>query len=174
MSKKTVYFITLSISGHFIPMCGLVSEVAKNPNIDCVFYGIQEHKEKIEKTGARFRLYLHRNVADFVPGGLYDKDKNKKAMNYLKKLMECARVQIPAIVKDIEAENPSLIIYDPTFISARFLQEYLEKNGSKMKFVLFYPNFAITEEMMNELTSLIKIDLQLFVGFFQCFIKLEP
>jgi UDP:flavonoid glycosyltransferase YjiC (YdhE family) len=173
MPKNTVYFMTLSFSGHVDPMCGLVHEVAKNTDIDCVFYGIQEHKEKIEKTGARFRLYSHRNGADFVPGGLDDKERNKMAMNYLIKLMECTQVQIPAIMKDIEAEKPSLIVYDPAFIPARFLQEYLENKGSTIRFLLFYPNFAITEEMLEEVTSLMKVDLQFFVGFFRCFIKLE-
>ena len=151
MPKKTVYFMTLSLSGHLNPMCGLVHEAAKNPDLDCVLYGVQEHKEKIEKTGARFRLYLHRNGADFNPGFVTEADKDKAFEEFFVCLFECARIQIPAIVKDIEAEKPSLIVYDPAFIPGRFLQQYLEKRGTNIKFVLFYPNFVITKEMMKEI-----------------------
>jgi UDP:flavonoid glycosyltransferase YjiC (YdhE family) len=171
MPKKTVYFMTPSFTGHFNPMCGLVHEVAKNPDIDCVFYGIQEHKEKIEKTGARFRLFAHRNGADFVPGDLDDKDKNKRTFDYFVDIIECIRKHIPAVMKDIEAEKPSLIVYDPIFVIGRYMQEYLEKKGTNIKFFLFYPNFVITKEMMKELPNFFKVDLDLFVGICRVFLK---
>ena len=172
MPKKTVYFMTPSFSGHLNPMCGLVHEVAKNPEIDCVFYGVQEHKEKIEKTGARFRLYSHRNLADFIPSDVDDEVRaNKKAFKVISDLFDCVQSHIPAVMKDIEVEKPSLIVYDPVFAIGRFLQEYLEKKGTNIKFVLFYPNFVITKEMMNEMIKAMKVDFDLFIGIIQMFLK---
>ena len=169
--KKLVYFMTLSFAGHINPMCSLVHEVAKNPELDCVFYGIPEHKEKIEKTGARFRLYSNRNGADYEPGGLKDKDRNKKAMKYAMEVMETIPIQIQASVKDIEAEKPSLIVYDPSLIVARYLQEYLENKGTQVKFILFYPNFAIKKEMLKDATVNMKVDMHLVIGIVRLLLK---
>ena len=163
--------MTPSLSGHLNPMCGLVREVAKNPDIDCVFYGIQEHKEKIEKTGARFRLYSHRNGADLTLGCLDDKEKNKKTFDYVLNLMECIRNHIPAVMKDIETEKPILIVYDLAFLIGRFMQEYLEKNGTNIKFFLFYPNFVITKELLREVPGAIKVDFNLLFGVCRLFYK---
>ena len=172
MPKKTVYFMTASLSGHLNPMCGLVHAVAKNPDIDCVLYGVQEHKEKIEKTGARFRLYSHRNLADLVPEEIDEKYKNnKKTFKIVLDLLSSVESQIPAFMKDIESEKPSLIVYDPVFAIGRFLQEYLEKKGTSIKFFHFYPNFVISKEAMKEMSKEVKIDFDLFFGVFRMFLK---
>ena len=67
MSKKRIFVLSPSGTGHVTPMCGLVSELCKHPDIECIFYGVSEHKVLIENTGAQFRLYANRNLADYVP-----------------------------------------------------------------------------------------------------------
>lgn len=172
MPKKLVYFITLSLSGHLNPVCGLVHELAKNPDIECVIYGIEDHREKIERTGARFRAYLHRNGANLSPIGLEDYEKAGILYElYVNDMMNCAYIQVPAIVDDVKREKPDLIVYDPNFFPIKFLQEYLEKERFSVRFLEFYPNFVLSNELKSEIPELVRMSFKMYAMSFRIFLK---
>lgn len=172
MPKKLVYFITLSLSGHLNPVCGLVHELAKNPDIECVIYGIEDHREKIERTGARFRAYLHRNGANINPVSLEDIDKNGHLYEqYINDQINCAYIQVPAITDDVRREKPDLIVYDPNFFPIKYLQQYLEKERFSVRFLEFFPNFVLTNQLKSDIPELVRMNFKLYAMSFRIFLK---
>ena len=97
--KKKIFIISLSGVGHVTPMCGLVSELCKNPDIECIFYGVSEHKVMIENTGAQFRLYANRNLADYVPPSYNPENKGAFFLGLLYMSIDSSYENFPQIIK---------------------------------------------------------------------------
>jgi hypothetical protein len=171
-NKKKAFCLTLSLSGHLNPMCGLVHELCTKQDVECILYGTEELRGTIEKTGAKFRLYKHRNLSDFVPPSLTSERKPEKTFqNLVIPLMDCAYVQIPELLKDIEADKPDLILYDPNFLPAKYLQGILEKRQSKVKFIMFYPNFVFTPKVRKDHPDLFKFTFGVIIALIRIFFK---
>ena len=138
--KKKIFVIAPSGSGHINPISGLVHELCKRRDIECIFYGITEHRELIEKTGAKFRLYSHRNIAD-----VFQNDQQKHA-NLLSlafnSMMDFSHELLPQLLSDTSNEKPDLVLYDSCFFPAKYLLEI-----RPLKAVEFYPNFVFSKSM---------------------------
>ena len=170
-NKKKAFCLTLSLSGHLNPMCGLVHELCKNQGIECILYGTEELRGTIEKTGAKFRLYAHRNLSDFVPPSVTESKPEKTFENIVMPLMDGAYVQLPQLLNDYEADKPDLIIYDPNFIPAKYLQGILEKRQAKVKFITFYPNFVFTQKLITDYPEIFQFNFQTIIALIRMFIK---
>ncbi|CAF0803221.1 unnamed protein product [Brachionus calyciflorus] len=153
MAKRKIFLLTLPASGHLNPMCGLVHELCKQPNIECFLYNGGKFKETIEKTGGLFRVYPNVDALVAKYGDapkLTEKDGHIKFFaNFMNYQFEGSYECVPQLVKDVEADMPDLIIYDPSFFPAKILIEILKKKSIPMKYVEFFPNFVFDEEMMK-------------------------
>jgi MGT family glycosyltransferase len=162
MSKKIIYVLVPSGTGHINPVCGLIHEVRKNPNIECYFYGNAEHKSVIEKTGAKFRLYSNRNYANVEIIDPNDKNFNKVASlaGFMNTLIDSSYDIVPQLLKDYEADKPHLIIYDKMMVPAEYLFNLLEKRGKEKmpQIIEFSPNFVYTKEIMDRYPEINVLD----------------
>lgn len=165
MSPTKIFIIFPSTSGHFNPVCGLVSELCKqHSDIECVFYGNEENREAIENIGAQFRLYSHRNLADLAPTKVTD--KQPILHTFMNAMYECSYALLPDLTRDARRDRPSLIIYDACFFPARFLLEILKKEGQEVKSVMFYPNFVFDNDMLLEMPGMKRSRLKYIIFFY--------
>ena len=152
MSTKKIYVLFPSGTGHINPVLGLVQELCKQPNIECIFYGNEEHKDLISRTGAKFRLYANRNYANMLKS--MNSNKNASLINLLEAMIDGAYEILPQLIKDYEQDKPDLIIYDCVFLSARYLYVDLKRRGIDVKMVEFFPNFAINKSIMESVPEM--------------------
>lgn len=152
IAKKKIFIIFPSTSGHINPVSGLVYELCHEHNVECIFYGNVENQQLIERTGATFRLFAHRNFASIENRPLTERNSNEQPMftRFMSLMFECSYVLIPQLVKDIETDRPDLILYDATFVAVKYLLEVLKKRRIDVKCVEFYPNFVFTKELMKQ------------------------
>nr|QNH67999.1 UDP-glucuronosyltransferase-like protein 3 [Brachionus rotundiformis] len=153
MVKRRIFVLTLAASGHLNPMCGLVHELCKKPDIECFVYNSGKFREAIEKTGASFCLYPNVDalVAKYSEAPrLTDKGGHAKFFaNFMDFQFQVSYECVPQLVNDVVTQKPDLIIYDPSFYPAKFLIEILKKKAIPMKYVEFFPNFVFDQEMMK-------------------------
>lgn len=153
--KFKIFVIFQSTSGHINPVSGLVSELCKRPDVECVFYGNVENREIIEKIGAQFRLYSHRNMADLKHSQITR--KGFSLQNYFYTLIDCSYALLPQLLRDVHQERPDLILYGTRFLPARYLLEILKKENEKeIKSVMFFPSFILDSEVMSKSSSMNK------------------
>ena len=153
MSKKIIYVLVPPGTGHINPLCGLVYEICKNPNIECYFYGNVEYKSVIEKTGAKFRLYSNRNYANAEVHDTTDKNFNRTASmaGFMNIMIDSAYDLVPQLLKDYDADKPHLIIYDKLLVPVSYLFNLLQKrrNEKLPQIIEFYPNFVLSKAIMD-------------------------
>ena len=164
MSKKKIFAIIPSASGHVNPICGLIKELCKEPNIECIFFGIDDHKELIEKTGATFRRYVHRNIADVDIPKLTERGKEPFFAKFFAFMIDCSYVLLPQLIKEYESEKPDMIIFDPSFIVVVYFIEILRSQKKQVKVMQFFPNFVLDKEMMESVPGLMDKSLKAFVA----------
>ena len=151
-STKKIYILIPSGTGHINPVLGLVQELCKQPNIECIFYGNEEHKDLISRTGAQFRLYANRNYANMLKTS--NSNKNGSLINLLEAMIDGAYEILPQLIKDYEQDKPDLILYDCVFLSARYLYVDLKKRGIDVQMVEFFPNFAMNKSIIDSVPEL--------------------
>lgn len=167
--KRKIFVIFPSGSGHINPVCGLVYELCKRPDIECIFYGNEEHRELIEKTGAQFRLYSDRNIANLVPTQVNEKSRNMLSVG-VNLMIDCSYKLLPQLIKDTENERPDLILYDTCFFPAKYLLEIFKTRQMPLKQIEFYPNFVFTKSMMAK-SKFFKINIQLLLTLVFLFLR---
>lgn len=160
-----------SASGHVNPVCGLVHELCQQPDVECVFYGIEEHRQLIEKTGAQFRLYSDRNVADTVLPQVSERHREFVFTRFMNRMIDSSYHLLPELIRDVEAEKPDMIIIDPGFITSKYLIEILKKRGIHVKCVEFFPHFVMTQAMMESVPGLVQKSLRMFLAIIYLFIR---
>lgn len=164
--KKKIFILIPSTSGHINPVSGLVYELCHRHNVDCVFYGNVENRELIERTGATFRLFSHRNFAVMEPPPLNERNKQKRSiiLSFMNLMLDCGYAVIPDLMQDIAKDKPDLIVYDAGFGTIKYLAEILKKQNSKVKFVEFYPNFVFTKELFAYMPIDFKVNFSNLFG----------
>jgi MGT family glycosyltransferase len=171
MMKKKIFVVFSSASGHVNPVCGLIHELCRNPNIECIFYGIEEHRELIEKTGAQFRLYVDRNVADTIVPQVDDQKSEPVFSRFMNRMMDSSYQILPQLTRDFETEKPDIVLIDPSFIVARYLVEILKSSNIKVKCVEFFPHFVMTQAMMESVPGLIRKDFLVIRALLYLFLR---
>lgn len=136
----------LPASGHVNPMSGMAHELAKTNQV--VFYGNEEHRSLIEKTGAEFRMYQHFPKSVLQPKQV-QRVQFKSGLILLQRLIDVSYKEIPLLIKDIERDKPDLIIYDHFSIPVKFALKVMETNFKKSTSfykppptVLFFTTFS--------------------------------
>ena len=150
MSTKKIYILFPSATGHINPVLGLVQQLCKQPNIECIFYGNEEHKDLINRTGSKFRLYANRNYANMLEAD----NKGASFIRFLETMIDCSYDILPQLLNDYEQDKPDLVLYDCLFLSARFLYVVLLKRGINLKMVEFFPNFAMNKSIIESVPEL--------------------
>ena len=146
MSK--LIFLNLPAHGHTNPTLPVVKELIGRGE-EVVYYSFDEFKEKIEKTGAKFRNY---DLSLFS----YQKLANFPAM--FRMLMEASEMLIEKLLSEIEAEDPDYIIHDSICPWGKYLAGILN-----IPAICSMTTFAFSRKSLDiPLKSLFKI---LFTGF---------
>jgi MGT family glycosyltransferase len=150
-NNKKIYILFPSGTGHINPVLGLVHELCKQPNIECIFYGIEEHKEPISRTGAEYRQFANRNYANMVLPNKTASQKEKSLIILLNTLMDSAYDILPQLLKDFEQDRPNVILFDSLFVPARYLLVALRSKDINVKAVEFFPNFVLTKQLIESI-----------------------
>ena len=114
--RKLIFVIVPPAYGHINPVCGLVHELCKYPNVDVVFYSQEEFRGVIERTGAKFRAYIERT--NFNPKTLKESTE-PNGFSLVNTLIDSSYVILPQLIKVFYAYKPDLIIYDNISIQAK-------------------------------------------------------
>lgn len=125
-NQKKIYMIIIPASGHVIPALGLAEELVKKYNTIIEFYGIEDHRELIQKTGSNFRKYSHFLKDTFAAKPL-NQDKTTPIGDFFSKLIDSAYKEVPNLIKDVEEEKPDLIIYDHLCFNAKLMLKVMKK-----------------------------------------------
>ena len=171
MPKNKIFVVFSSASGHVNPVCGLIYELCRKPNIECIFYGIEEHRELIEKTGAQFRLYVDRNVADTIVPQIDDQKSEPVFSRFMNRMMDSSYHILPQLTRDFEIEKPDIVLIDPSFIVARYLVEILKSSNIRVKCVEFFPHFVMTQAMMESVPGVIRKDFPVIRALLYIFLR---
>ena len=86
-SPKKIFFIIPPAFGHVNPVTGLANELVKR-NHKVIFYGNQEQREIIEKTGAEFRLYAHPTFDTLEKIHVKEQDHNEMMIEFFSKFID--------------------------------------------------------------------------------------
>lgn len=162
--KKKVFVVFSSASGHVNPVCGLVYELCQQPEIECYFYGIEDHRAAIEKTGATFRLYIDRNIADTQLPQVTERHKDFIFSRFMNCMIDSSYKVLPELIRDAETDKPDLIIVDPGFITSKYLVDILKKRGLIVKCVEFFPHFVMTQTMLDSVSGLMPKNVRMFLS----------
>lgn len=153
--KKIIYAIAPPSTGHVNPMCSLVNELCKYPNIEVIFYSDEFYRVLIEKSGAQFRALAHPTFSkiEFRP------ITERKLMfgEMLNMMITFGYDILPQLIADAERDQPDLIFYDCLFLPTKYLIEVIKSRDAKgtwnrtvPKTVAFIPNFPHTPKTMKE------------------------
>lgn len=152
--KKKVIVMVPPATGHVNPMCGLVYELCKNPNIEVTFYSNEQYRGIIEKTGAKFRPNA-KSVFDSID---QIKIMGQKMLigDIINMLIQFSYEQLPQLMSDVEKEKPDLILFDGLTFPVKYLLEIIKArnaNGDMTmtlpKTAFFAPNFAFNDKMIQ-------------------------
>lgn len=137
-------------SGHMNPMCGIVHELCKDPSLDVMMYSDESFRRQVEATGAKFRRYSHLTFSKLPE--LLMKTQANRFFVLLDELITFSYDLLPQLIRDVEGEQPDLIIYDCFFIPAKHLLNIFKRRSSTNKqyvpkSLMYYPNFAINDKV---------------------------
>lgn len=164
---KKVFILTLPSLGHVLPVACVVERLVKLYNIESIFYGIEEHREIIEKTGSTFRL-----IRDFpvkcVTGDPLVENKHP-FIGLLYGMISISDRILIDLIDDYERDRPHLIIYDTIALHAKYLLLILKERFSKkltntppplsVHFSTTFASYPGIYPTLNELQHLQKPDI---------------
>jgi UDP:flavonoid glycosyltransferase YjiC (YdhE family) len=180
--RKKIFIFTLPAHGHINPMSCLVHELCMAINsepIEVIFYGNEEHRELIEKTGATFRQYAHSTFATLSsppPITTAQKQRRQETSSFFlifNLYLHFAERLLPQMIRDTETQRPDLIVYDSVFMPVKYMLEILRRRGTyePPRCVRFIPNFAINASIMNLLIKSMRYDWTVLIEFVILFFK---
>nr|QNH68003.1 UDP-glucuronosyltransferase-like protein 7 [Brachionus rotundiformis] len=122
-----IFVLILAEIGHINPVAGIVKELIRNENCQVVFYGRNKHRDMIELTGAKFRAYKHYQDGDACLKHLKE-DPYTNDIPLFTNLINLSYNEIPELIKDIETDQPELIIFDQLSMPAKYLLKVMKNN----------------------------------------------
>ena len=174
MSKKTrIFILPLVFSGHINPISGVVRELCQLPDVECIMYGTDEYKQIIERTGAQYRMYAHRQWTGLTVAKMTDETKNNFFSSTSQITYDASMVLVPQLLDDVIRDKPDLIFFDAGFIIARFLAGALQRKGIHVKFAEFFPNFAYTDKMLKKNPDVLKFNIGLILTFMGMYFRMR-
>ncbi|CAF0716166.1 unnamed protein product [Brachionus calyciflorus] len=127
---KKIFIMVLPSFGHINPITGLASELVLKQKYEIFFYGNDEHKDVIERTGAIFRQYENMLISESKIKPLNEEKHDAMEGFFLKMINYCYK-SVPTLIQDLELEKPDLIIFDHMSLPARFAIKILETRFQK-------------------------------------------
>ena len=116
--KRKIYVIVPPAAGHVNPVSGLVHELAKQPDIDVIFYSNEEYRETVEKTGAQYRPYVKFESKTVFCKSLLETTE-PSVLSLSDQFIDVAYDVLPQLIADYHKEKPELIIYDTICLPAK-------------------------------------------------------
>ncbi|WP_270566772.1 macrolide family glycosyltransferase [Clostridium beijerinckii] len=151
MSK--VLFLSIPAHGHINPTLGLVNELVKQGE-EITYFCSEDFKEKIEKTGAKFKSYRvelslfkrkHKTSSDMGPDKLLD---------YINETLKSSDRIIKDILNQIEGKKFDYIMYTAMFPFGNIIAQIL-----KIPSVSSFAVFATPKELRSQHKELINENL---------------
>jgi len=153
VQKKKILIFAVPFYGHVNPMTGMIYELVNKNTYEVIFYGSEEMRTLIEKTGAEFRLYSYFPMQKFKRKPTNIK-QDSAVIHTLLELMDISSCLVPDLVRIVECEKPDLIVYDMWALHTKYLLKILKRNYEKKltksappASVLFTPFFAWKENV---------------------------
>lgn len=157
-SKKNLIFAMAPPStGHVNPMCCVVNELCKYPNVQVVFYSDECYRKSIENTGAQFRAFSHPSFSILEQ---IQKPINEQQLtfdSFLNHSISFSHNILPQLIADTERDQPDLIFHDSFLFPIKYLVEIIktrEANGTWKgkvpKTFGMIPNFPLCDKMLAE------------------------
>lgn len=145
-----ILVLALPAYGHLLPLTSFINELAKEKDVKIIFYGNEEFRQLIEKTGAEYRN---------LEFELFNPKQNMNELRHdfpldqmMTRYMRLADKMMPNMLKVIENEEIDLIIYDFATVYAKWFVQYLEKKYETKEMkrkpppsVMFSPSFLMTD-----------------------------
>lgn len=136
MDKKKILMLILPEIGHMNPMLCIARDLVDS-NYEVIFYGLSNHKELIEKSGAQFKQYLYESYS--CRTNSLQKDPSNNMLGILMSLIDVSYKEVPILAKEVKNLQPDLIVFDNISLPAKYLISYLQKNSKKKtKYVQFF------------------------------------
>lgn len=153
-SKKLAYVLVPPTHGHVNPITALAYELVQSGNTRVIFYGTEEFRDIIEKTGAEYRPLAADKFFD-TPTKEID---IRTFYQILKETIDFSYKILPNLIADVDRERPDILVYDQFFYPVKCLLKILKKpkytsESYKPKSVAFYPSFAMNRQIASKNTS---------------------
>ena len=164
MKKKTkIVVIAVPFFGHINPITGLIYELISSQQADVIFYGCEQVRKVIEKTGAEYRAYPYFPIERFRSKPNRRK-QDSTVMETLAELMALSTRLVPDLVAMLERERPDLVIYDQWAVHTKYTLAIVEqrRRSRPPASLVFTPFFAWSEGIYpneRERRMLVKFDL---------------
>ncbi|HWB85715.1 MAG TPA: macrolide family glycosyltransferase [Bryobacteraceae bacterium] len=142
---STAVVLVYPTHGHIAPALGVVAELVRRGE-RVVFYGTGRAREKIERTGAEFRLYARRHDA-FNPtpptGGLFSD---------MERLSALTEELLPGLLDEVSAAGADYLLVDTKSLWGRFVGQVLGLPAVTMSVVFgIRPDLISVPELVNHL-----------------------
>jgi MGT family glycosyltransferase len=151
----------------------LATELVKS-KVNVVFYGNENTRAIIEKTGAEYRAYSHPLFEILDKTTAHIKNSYFR-FGFLNTSLNSSFKITPNLLKDVERERPDLIIYDKIFFPAKYLIDILErrkeKSGYKPQTVMFITCFADNKKIEEKKDKVVSRDIWMKILMFYLLIK---
>ncbi|MCM3022301.1 macrolide family glycosyltransferase [Heyndrickxia ginsengihumi] len=138
-----VLYLGLPGEGHVNPSLGLIQELVKRGE-EVIYYGENEHKERIIKSGAIFRPFSSVKPKQ-------DEKGIKSRSNPLKReirILQYTIKRLPSLLNEIKEAHIDYIIFDTQFVLRKIIAQVLE-----LPSVSFCTTFAFSKNIMKAIQS---------------------
>lgn len=171
-NKKKVFVLVPPATGHVNPISGLVYELSKkNNNIHVVFYGNEENRQTIERTGAEYRPYVDFDFEKNMKAKPLTENKDNSMLDLINNFMDASYKLLPALIQDVDREKPDLILYDIISLPAKYLVNYYSRKAWSPKSLMFMPSLVVNKQIIDDVPGFLTIDLKKILQSMVLFVK---